>query len=296
MLARTRRFFLVQLLLTIVLTPPLVALERRKPLSLDELKNKKSQYYTPIPYPKTDRELLKDLRYHVRKHGLPLFHVVRLIPFRGEPQTTIQRPHALIEAFAKGGRKGKSVRSQIIRAQSLNHADSGEYSFLIVLTDSKTGKPFLRAILNDAGGLEHVDQPRSKENPECGREEYLRSPLPYSSFADDRVKKILERYNIRVSSETARELFHAVEFANDDGSLILMHQARDGTLLVVSEGLYREYRVFTALREPCPKGLSEQELLAAWHEVGMENRQKNPGTLTLLDSVNEEFYHLTEIF
>lgn len=88
-------------------------------------------------------------------------------------------------------------------------------------------------------------------------------PVPFSAFDDDRVREILERFNIRVTSQNAEEFFHAVDFAyGASWPLMLMHKTKDGTILVVTEGKAcgqcPEYRVYMAEILPCPKGLTKK--------------------------------------
>jgi hypothetical protein len=65
-----KKIFLLVLTISIFAFPG-NALERKKPLPLKELQNPKGPSYVPIPYPKTQDEIIADLKYAIKLHHEP---------------------------------------------------------------------------------------------------------------------------------------------------------------------------------------------------------------------------------
>lgn len=85
----SRKYFIFALAAVILSTFFLCHPERRKSLSLEELRNPKSPSYVPIPYPKTDEEIKTDVEYVLKYLFSPTKKELKKYSHSGKSKGTI---------------------------------------------------------------------------------------------------------------------------------------------------------------------------------------------------------------
>lgn len=85
----SRKYFIFALAAVILSTFFLCHPERRKALSLEELRNPKNPSYVPIPYPKTDEEIKTDVEYVLKYLYSPTKKELKKYSHKGKSKGTI---------------------------------------------------------------------------------------------------------------------------------------------------------------------------------------------------------------
>jgi len=119
-------------------------LERAKPLPLSELQNKNGLMYVPIPYPKTDEEVIVDLKYYLQQ-TINQKYLRSVIIGSNEGDIYF---HENAKQYIEGN-ENLSV-ADIIKVQNYDFRRRYEYSFLIELNKPGVGI-IMRVSLADAG-------------------------------------------------------------------------------------------------------------------------------------------------
>lgn len=163
------------------------ALERKRPLPLamKELTNPKSPSYVPIPYPKSEADILKDLKYYLKKHHSKNFYSTRSdgTKFKTEDINAI-----LYEAFKA---KGRVKINRIIKVKTTSIYYDFEYYHLIEFVwKEKPEISFCRYIQGDNGLFQELANIEVKDiNKPLSNVPLIKSEKDMQSYFDDTILK-----------------------------------------------------------------------------------------------------------
>jgi hypothetical protein len=249
-------------IIVILFVFPVLEAEKRIPLqvSLDDLSDPSSPSYVPNPYPKSEQEIIENLKYRFKRTYSP-----------NSWRVALSKTGDLLKHFAYD-KPGVNV-TEIVKVKNRISLMHDDYSYLIIITDKK-GKLTAKVAMKSNGLVSMYTDP-TEENPGTKLRTY------------DQVIEKMNKYFKKADVRSIERVAFGIAFASISDPIYEI-TLQDGSVYYYDD---RDNGYFKSSQKKL-KGKNRSEKLA---KIRLEKRKLKKDERHLFDMINNSFIILKKL-